>query len=137
MSIDKLKIDGRIVQPDPKKWRMCLMEKGTGTIIFALPKSSDQAEVEGALEEQIVTRLVQFSNMFQNYNRAIDEVQGYLRALCNHCPKDKPWIVKIADKAGARFLTIVDEAKKRALRTTIERGEMFLKVKKIDGGKKT
>lgn len=114
--------------------KKALIEKKTGTVIFYIPDSKDSQEKVGSLAQQIYARLITFSNMYNDYNRAIDEVQGYLRALCNHCPEEKLWIVKSADIAGEKFLSSVTEAKERAFRTTIERGEMFLKVKKITGG---
>jgi len=77
---------------------------------------------------------VRFSNMLGSYQKAIDEVQGYLKAMINHFPEETQLIKIAAQNAGEKFLKVVDEAKIRSMREKIERGEMFLGVKKISGG---
>jgi len=116
------------------KFNKAIMEKGTDTVVFSIPDSKDEKEKECVLKEQIVKRLVSFSNIFNSYDQAIEECQGYLKALLTHYPEEAELVRKTADLAGAEFLKIVAEAKKRAFRTTIERGEMFLGVKDISGG---
>lgn len=115
--------------PHDKRFKLCLMEKSTGTIIFAVPNTKDQAEKEGVLEEQIYQRLIQFANMYNDYKKSIEEVQGYLRALCNHLPMDKPWIVEVSERAGHRYLKAIQKAK--SMRDKIIAGEMFLNVKDV------
>lgn len=112
-----------------------IQDKNTGSVVFFIPDSKDEAEREGSLSEQIVQQLVSFSNMYESYDKAIEEVQRYLKSLILHYPEEEEFIKRTADKAGELFLRIVDQAKSRALRTTIERGEMFLKIKDIKGGK--
>ena len=113
-----------------KRFQICLMERGTGTIVFAIPNTKDQTEKEQVLEDQIYKRLVQFANMFKSYQKAIEEVQGYLRALCNHLPMEKPWIVNVSEKAGQRFLNEVK--RRKTMREKIIAGEMFLDVNTIN-----
>lgn len=119
--------------PESKSWK-ALQEKETGTIIFKIPITKDGSEKEGVLEEQIVQRLVQYSNMLNSYDEAIDEVQRYLKALLHHYPEEAEMIRKAADNAGKKYLSIVAEAKVRAFRTAILRGELPFKIKRILGG---
>lgn len=124
-----VKVPGRI------RFKTVLMEKVTGTIIFEFPEGVEESEKIGDLQAQVLRRLVQFSNMHNSYMKGIEVTQHYLKSLCFHCPEDKPWIVRAADAAGEEFLKLVTEVrlKKFALKTTIERGEMFLGIKHIGG----
>lgn len=121
------------MQQEPRKVRYSkgLVEKITNTVVFAIPDSEDETEKAEVLESQIVGRLVTLSNMHDSYDQAIDEVQGYLKALIDHYPEETQLIKATADKAGEKFLKIVAVAKQRALQVSIERGDMLLKVKNI------
>lgn len=108
-----------------------ITERRTMNVVFAIPVSDDEIEKAEVLENQIISRLVNFSNRYNSYDKAIDDCQGYLKALINHYPEEVDFIRKVADDAGAKFLKIVKEARGRAFRTTIERGDMILGVKHI------
>lgn len=116
------------------RFHKAIQERATGTIIFFIPESDDVMEKKEVFEEQIVGHLVRYSNMLGSYQQAIDVVQGYLRAMVRHYPEEAQLIKIAAQNAGEKFLKIVDEAKSRSMREKIERGEMFLGVKRISGG---
>lgn len=116
------------------RFHKALQEKDSGSILFFIPDTKDEKEKAEVFENQVVQQLIAFSNMYDSYDKGIDKVQNYLKAMILHYPEEKEFIKVVADQAGEKFIRIVDEAKKRALRTTIERGEMFLKVKRISGG---
>ena len=111
-----------------------IQERTTGTIIFFIPESDDVMEKKEVFEEQIVGHLVRYANMLGSYQQAIVIVQGYLKAMIRHYPEEAQLIKIAAQNAGEKFLKIVDEAKSRSMREKIERGEMFLGVKRISGG---
>lgn len=121
--------DGGLIEQPKRKYTTCLVEKLTGTVIFAIPDTADQKEKEQVLEEQIYGHLIRYSNMFQNYDKAIEEVQKWLRALCNHIPKDKPWIVEVSERAGQRFVVAVGKAK--TMHARAKAGEMIIQPKDI------
>jgi len=117
------------------RFHKAIQEKLTGTVIFFIPDSQDEKEKKEMLENQIIGHLIRYSNMLGSYQKAIDEVQGYLKALIRHFPEEEILVKTVADSAGTKFLKVVDEAKVRSMRERIQRGEMFLGVKNISGGK--
>lgn len=126
----------RPVDGAPKmRFHKAIMEKGTDTVIFAIPDSADEKEKEGVLRKQITDRLVVYANMFQSYDRAIEECQGYLKALIHHYPEEAELVRRTAELGGQDFLALVGKAKKRNMKDCIRRGEMFLGVKNVGGGK--
>lgn len=126
--------DGSNLHKAKLRFHKALQEKDSGSILFFIPDTKDEKEKAEVFENQVIQQLIAYSNMYDSYDKGIDEVQKYLKALMFHYPEEKDFIKTVADQAGEKFVRIVDEAKKRALRTTIERGEMFLKVKRISGG---
>lgn len=116
------------------RFHKAIQERTTGTIIFFIPESYDVMEKKEIFENQIVESLIRYSNMLGSYQQAIDKVQGYLKAMIRHYPEEAQLIKIAAQNAGEKFLKVVDEAKVRSMREKIERGEMFLGVKKISGG---
>ena len=117
------------------RFHKAIQERATGTIIFFIPESFDVVEKKEIFENQVVESLIRYSNMLGSYQQAIDKVQGYLQAMIKHYPEEAQLIKIAAQNAGEKFLKVVDEAKIRSMREKIERGEMFLGVKKISGGK--
>lgn len=133
-------IDGR----NPRKWLIALVRKDNPRdVIFAIPRTTDQGEKEGILKEQILDRLCyfyeeKFFNATTEENRkmlTIEEVQGYLRALCNHLPKEKKWIVKVSEEAGKEWLSLIGKKINgedvRELLDTIRKGGMPFRVQSI------
>lgn len=116
------------------RFHKAIQERVTGTIIFFIPESDDEMEKKEVFEKQIVGHLIRYSNMLGSYQQAIDVVQGYLKAMIRHFPEEARLIKIAAQNAGEKFLKVVDEAKRRSMCEKIERGEMFLGVKKISGG---
>lgn len=119
-----------------------IQDKETGEIIFAIPMSKDEKERAEVLKNQIVEKLVLFSNQFNSYDKAIDKVQSLLKSLIRHYPEEVKFIKRVADEAGEIYLAIVREARSRAFCEKVEsmnekilRGEMFLGVKSVKGAK--
>lgn len=116
------------------RFHKAIQERGTGTILLWIPDSDDVMEKKEVFENQVVECLIRYSNMLGSYQKAIDEVQGYLKAMIKYFPEEAHLIRIAAENAGFKFLKIVDEAKIRSMREKIERGEMFLGVKGIKNG---
>lgn len=114
--------------------KKCITTK-SGEILFVIPNASREIDRMEDLAEQILEMLYKYSNEYECYQKAIEKTQGYLKALILHFPEEKEFIKKTADYAGEIFVRKTDEIKKFALLTTIQRGEMFLQVKNIHGGK--
>jgi hypothetical protein len=133
-------IDGR----NPRKWMVALVRKDNPKgIIFAIPRTADQGEKEGVLREQILDRLCYyyeevFFDATTEANRqklTVEEVQGYLRALCNHLPREKAWIAKVSEEAGKEWLSLIGKKINgedvRALLDTIRKGGMPFRVQSL------
>lgn len=129
---------------NPQKWIVTLVHKNNPKeVIFAIPRTTDQNEKEEMLKEQILDRLCYFyEDIFFDApteeirkQMTIKEVQGYLRALCNHLPREKAWIVKVSDDAGKKFLDLIKQKINgndiRTLLNTIQKGEMPFRVHSI------
>lgn len=64
------------------------------------------------LVRSIVTRLVQESNDYQDYTKAIASVEEWLKELAKSKPAEIEMIRTAADEAGEQFLRKVSEVKK-------------------------
>jgi hypothetical protein len=117
------------------KTRKAIVDRITDEIIFSIPCIDDDDEKGYDLENQIYSRLIKLSNKHNNYDLSIDICQANLRALIWHYPEEGDIIRASADRAGIRYLNVVQDATKRAFKTTIQRGEMFLKIHSIKQGK--
>jgi len=129
-------MEKKIMEEKGLRYHTCLIDKKSNDIIFIIPDTKDQLEKEESLTEQIYAKLISYANLHDNYSIAIEEVQGYLRALCRHSPNDKEWIAKIAEIAGQKFLDAIMESKRKSLLQSVKDKEMFLKVKEVKGGKR-
>lgn len=74
--------------------------------------SADEKEIIQALETMVLRRLIELSNKYENYQRAIDEVTVGLRRMVVQVGVEKKQMIEdAANRAGAIFLKKVDDTK--------------------------
>lgn len=110
-------VDGRVVDAsgfDPK--------------VF---KSKDEKEIIQMLEDFILRRLIKLSNRYENYMRAIDEVQLWLVKVVESCGgritmRKKKLMEDAANRAGEKFLLCVGDAKLQSGIAKLNKTKSFL-----------
>ena len=58
-----------------------LVKKSTNEVLFYILNCKDIEEQKGHLACQIYKMLIELSNKYDNYQKAIEEIQGYLKAF--------------------------------------------------------
>jgi len=108
---------------------MCLIDKDTKEFIFRIPEGAPLDDRIGILKEQVLKRLIDLSNRYQNYQKAIDITQANLVRLISFNIKNRPWIKRAADLAGTEFINKVDETRRKL------RGDSIIGVRSVSVGK--
>lgn len=103
-----------------------------------LLSSADPKEVAEGMEDEIYRDLIMFANHYGSYQKAVDAVQSQLKLLCLAAPHSKPLIEQVAERAGQRFLTLVNEirSKQRVIRSGIASGFQFGNIKIVQSSSK-
>lgn len=84
-----------------------------GEKLFSVPVQAPEKEKSEILEVQILTWLITLSTHYEDYDKAIKEVERWLKNFIGMDSRSREWIVRAADAAGESFLLEVKKAKTR------------------------